>query len=516
MTNITSWAQPEEQKAANSGIIRRLWRPFVIFILFAGFTLANKDMLLQFGSEALSQSQKVLAYVIQIGIWLSAAHFLNRLVIVFVWDGLVAKAIGAPIPRLVKDIFTILVYLTAVTGIIGIVFRKDITAFWATSGVVSIVLGFALRNVILDVFTGLAVNIERPYKIGDWIMIHGSSLEQNITGRILEINWRTLRLATEDDSVVILPNNLLSSMVVTNFWGAGPISRFDTTFCLDFAVPTDRGLRILSAGAKAAMGESGIVEQPEPNVIVAGTNSVGIEYKVRYWMSPWQNGITQAVARSHIVSNILTHLKQGGITPAYPKQDLFYAEMPTRNLDSSSLSDRTELLAQTELFRYLDKSDLEYLARNMTQKLYPSGEKLIRQGEAGDSMFILSEGLLHACLNTNSTGKEIKVGQIIPGEFFGEMSLLTGAPRSATIVAVTEVVAHEITKENMNTLLTRRPEVAETISTVIAERRLRNSEKMASATPEERIRETESLAKQIMSKMKHFFTGVFEKRKITV
>ncbi|MCZ6818120.1 MAG: mechanosensitive ion channel, partial [Calditrichaeota bacterium] len=134
--------------------------------------LANKDMLLQFGSEALSQSQKVLAYVIQIGIWLSAAHFLNRLVIVFVWDGLVAKAIGAPIPRLVKDIFTILVYLTAVTGIIGIVFGKDITGFWATSGVVSIVLGFALKNVILDVFTGLAVNIERPYKIGDWIMIH--------------------------------------------------------------------------------------------------------------------------------------------------------------------------------------------------------------------------------------------------------------------------------------------------------------------------------------------------------
>ena len=91
-----------------------------------------------------------------------------------------------------------------------------------------------------------------------------------------------------------------------------------------------------------------------------------------------------------------------------------------------------------------------------------------------------------------------------------------GEFRSATIVAVTEVVAHEITKENMNTLLTRRPEIAETISTVIAERRLRNSEKMASATPEERIRETESLAKQIMSKMKHFFTGVFEKREITV
>lgn len=496
----------------NKSTIKRLWLPSVIFLLFVASTLLSKDILLQFGSEAVSQSQKVLVYVVQIGIWLSAAHFLNRLAVVFFWDGLVARTIGAPVPRLIKDVLTIILYLIAVTGIVGIVFKKSVTGFWATSGIVGLILGFALRNIILDVFTGIAINIDRPYKLGDWIKVHASNPAQNVIGQVTEINWRTTRLHTEDDSMVILPNSLLGTLVVTNFWGEGPQSRFETTFCLDFSVPTERACRVLLAGVTATVGQKGILERPAPNVVVSGTNTLGVEYKVRYWMRAWGNGVTQGGARSHVAKSILEHLSQAGITPAYPKQDLFYAEMPTRHLDSKTLGDRIELLGRTELFKHLEINELKELAANMKQKQFDKGQKLIRQGEAGDSMFILSEGLLHAFLSTNNNEADVKVGQIIPGEFFGEMSLLTGEPRGATIVAITDVVAHEITKDNMNALLTKRPELAETISKVVAERRVRNSQTMAAATVEERIEETKSLAIQIMAKMKSFFKGVFEKR----
>lgn len=493
------------------GIIRRLWRPFIVFTLFAGFTIYNRDLLLQFGSDAVSQSQKVIAYGVQIGIWLSAAHFFNRLVIVFVWDGLVARTLGAPVPRLIKDIFTIVVYVIALTGIVGMVFKQSVTGFWATSGVVGIVLGFALRNIILDVFTGLAVNIDRPYKIGDWVKVHGSSADRDIVGKVLEVNWRTTRLETEDDSVVIMPNSLFSTTVVTNFWGAGPHSRFDTNFCLDFSVPTDRASRVLKAGARAVVGKMNILEKPEPNVVINRTTEMGIEYSVRYWMSGLGDGVTQAAARSLVNQSILEHLQQAGITPAYPKQDLYYAKMPTRHLDASSLEDRTKLLARTELFQQLETEELRELAGRMNQVHFKNGEKVIKQGDAGDSMFILSEGLLHAFISGHNNGAEIHVGQIIPGEFFGEMSLLTGAPRGATLVAMTDVVAHEITKDSMNGLLSKRPEIAELISRVVAERRIRNSEQMANASLEERIEQTESLAKQIMAKMRSFFRGVFDK-----
>jgi len=226
-------------------------------------------------------------------------------------------------------------------------------------------------------------------------------------------------------------------------------------------------------------------------------------------MSAWVKGITLAGSRSLVNNSILVHLKQAGITPAYPKQDLFYAEMPVRHLDASTVEDRAELLGQTDLFKHLQKKELQQLATDMKRQRYGRGEKLIQQGENGASMFILSEGLLHAFISTNGEEGDIKVGQIIPGQFFGEMSLLTGECRSATIVAMTDVIAHEITKDNINGLLKKRPRLAETMSKVVAERKVLNSQAMATATLEERIEETESLARQIMGKMKSFFKGIF-------
>jgi len=495
----------------NREVIRRLWFPTLVFIIFVGSAFLSQDMLFKLGSEALGATQRVLLYIVQIGIWISAAYFLNRLIVIFIWDGLVKRTIGAPVPRLLKDVFTIILYLIALTGIIRTVFKQDITGILATSGIVGLVLGIALRDIILDVFTGIAVNIDRPFVIGDWIMIHGSTSDNHIIGKVLEINWRTTRMYTEDDSVIMIPNSMLSTLKVTNFWGAGPISRFEAPICLDFSVPSDRAVRVLLAGVKAVTGQNGILEEPEPHVIISETNSFGIEYKVRYWMSPWLKGESLAGGRSRVLTSVMEQLKQAGITPAYPKQDLFYAEMPIRNFDSQTLRDRTALLKRTELFKTLEEKELNKLASAMIQRRYDKGESLIIQGESGDSMFILSEGLLHAFLKSSEEEEAVKVGQIVPGEFFGEMSLLTGDPRSATIVAITDVVVHEITKDHMSGLLRKRPEIADTISNVVAERRVKNLKLMATATPEERIEETRNIARQIFDRMKSFFKGVFER-----
>jgi small-conductance mechanosensitive channel len=488
--------------------LKRLWFPITAFLLFGTLAVFNYDLLEKFRTDAIDQTQRVLAYAIQIGIWLSAAHFINRLVGVVVWDQLLLRTLGAPVPRLIKDVLSIVIYVIAITGIVGVVFNKSVSAFWATSGVIGLVVGLALKNVILDVFTGLAINVDRQYKIGDWIIVHDVGSDGSITGRVEEVNWRTTRLYTEDDSIVILPNSMLGEKVVTNLWGSGPESRFDTSVVLDFSIPADRALRVLQAGAHAAIGQCGVINSPPPNVIVGATNQLGIEYKIRFWTGPWQNGNTFGTARGAIMTSVLGHLKQAGITPAYPKQDLFYAEMPTRHLNTQSLEDRAQLLAQTEIFKHLEKTDIRSLAQLMQERVFRRGERLILQGASGDSMFILSEGLLHAFVNTDGNGTELKVGQIVPGEFFGEMSLLTGEPRSATIAAVTDVIAHEITREHMSGLLQKRPAVAQIISRVVAERRIKNSQAMAAATVEERIEQTRSLTNQIMGKMKAFFKGV--------
>ncbi|MFQ5674701.1 MAG: mechanosensitive ion channel family protein [bacterium] len=490
---------------------KRLWAPSLIFLLFLSITFFSQDLLLQFGSKAIGQSQEVLRYVILIGIWLSAAFFLNRVIVVFVWEGLIEKALGGPVPRLLKDVMSVIIYVIAITGIVGIVFQKSVSGFWTASGVAGLVLGLALKNIILDIFTGLSVNIERPFKIGDWIRVHGGRPDQDIVGKITEINWRTTRLESEVKNVVILPNRLLGTSVVTNFYAPGLESRQETSFWLDFSIPRERAMRVLLAGAKSVLGQKGLLEKPAPSVIVNQVTDMGVEYKVRYWFTPWVD-MAPGMARSTISKSILNHLKQAGMMPAYPRQDILYAGAPDRTLDLKSMDDRTRLLAGIEMFEYLETEELNELASRMRLQQFNEGDELIKQGDAGESMFILSEGVLHAFINSNNGKDRVRVGKIEPGEFFGEMSLLTGEPRTATIVASTDVVAHEITKDHINTLLARRPEIAETISKVVAHRKLVNTQALANASPEEKIEQTENLAQQIMTKMKSFFKGVFEKR----
>ena len=490
-------------------LIRRLWAPLVTFLLFFVLTLAIDDLMSRLSTEPIGQ--RILFYAINIGIWLSSAYFVNRLVILFLWDRLVAKAIRGPVPRLLKQVFALFIYTIAVTGIIGIVFKRSITGFWATSGVVGLILGFALRNIILDVFTGLAVNIERPYKIGDWVTVHGQRREQNVTGRITEINWRTTRIRTEENTTVIIPNGLLSTMIVTNFWSPNLESRFETTFCLDFSVPTERAHRVLLAGVKAGLGQEGLLRHPEPEVLVGSTTPLGVEYTIRYWIIPWED-TTPSVASDRITTSVLEHLQQAGITLAYPKQDIFYDKMPTRHLDARSMEDRKLLLAKIELFEHLDDEEREIVATKMRRQFCQAEEILVKRGDKGESMFILLEGLLYVFLDIRDSGEETKVAQIVPGQFFGEMSLLTGEPRSATIKATTDTVVYEIRKDTMNALFENRPQTAEMISNVVAERRLRNLQVQEEVPLEEKVVQTETLARQIMSRIKLFFKGIFEKQ----
>ena len=209
-----------------------------------------------------------------------------------------------------------------------------------------------------------------------------------------------------------------------------------------------------------------------------------------------------------VISSILGHLKSAGLMLAYPKGDIFTAEMPTRQLDANSDSDLRDLVSRIELFSHLEDDELAMLTEGITRRVYGEGSHLIERGAMGDSMFILVEGLVYVYADVAGDGEEIKVAQIIPGQFFGEMSLLTGEARSATITAASEAVAYEIGKDAMAKLLERRPELAEVMSRIIAERKLRNEQALSEASCEEKEEHKTSVAGQILGAMRDFFRGV--------
>jgi CRP-like cAMP-binding protein len=207
-----------------------------------------------------------------------------------------------------------------------------------------------------------------------------------------------------------------------------------------------------------------------------------------------------------VLCSILHHLALADICPGYTKYETYTREMPLRQLEQQASPHY--LLKQVALFTVLDDSELTSLAARMTPCMFTAGDVIVAQGEAGTSMYLVAEGLLHVYVARPESADLIQVGQLIPGQFFGEMSLLTGEPRSATVKAATDVLVYEITKEDIELLLEKRPEIAERLTETIAKHRLHNEALLQSRTNQEQAAEVQYFAAQLLAKMRRFF-GVF-------
>jgi small-conductance mechanosensitive channel/CRP-like cAMP-binding protein len=489
-------------------IVERLAAPAALFLLFLVSALTTPNLIRTIGADAVARLGDVVSYGIQIGLWVSGAYLIVRLVNVLFWDRLVAGGLGAPVPRLLKDCLAIVVYLIAAAGIIGIVFGQSVAGIWATSGAIGIVLGLALRSIILDIFSGLAVNLEHSYRIGDWVEL----LDRNgpaVYGRVVEINWRTTRILTDDRRVVVIPNSRMGQAAVLNYSMPSTVNRLEAVFTLDFSVPSARAQRVLLAGARAACGGGGLLDDPPVQVILGAATQLGVEYRVRAWHDV--DLVSPSVARGLVTASILRHLASAGLSLAYPKQDTFHAPMPARQLEHQAEADRAKLLERVELFgRSLNESELKRLAGLMAPRLFPAAAALLVEGEPGGSMLVLAEGLLEV-RKRRDDGSELVLGKVQAGEFVGEMSLLTGEPRSASVVALTETLAYEITHEHLADLLAARPAISEALSEIVALRRLRTTTALSAAATPQEVAEAHGAARQILAKMRHLFRHVFDR-----
>jgi small-conductance mechanosensitive channel/CRP-like cAMP-binding protein len=477
----------------------RLWAPTLLFAVFVAAAVFAPDLLARI-SVGGARLQELLGNGIHIGLWLSGAYLIVRLLNHVLWEGFVAHLIERPVPRLLRDSLAIVVFLLAAAGIVGVEFGQPVIGLWATSGAIGIILGIALRSIILDIFTGLAVNFDHSYRIGDWVELIERGLIQ-IRGKVVEINWRTTRLLTEDKRTMVVPNSRMGEMILANLSMPDDACRFETRITLEFSVHTERALRVMTAGAKAACGPGGPLHDPEPNVVVWGSSELGIEYRVRHWQR--YDTIGEAPVRDAVMQSVLRHLAMAGLSPAYPKLDTFRAKMPTRQLAHNSVDDRGKLLRQLEIFDTLDDAQLDRLGADTQPQHFAAGDALTTQGAPRGPMFVLAEGLCEVWRTED--GAPTKIATIEPGDVIGEHSMLTGEPHSTTIKAQTEVVAYAIHPEHLAPLLADHPELYEQLSHNVAVRHLRFQQGLASADGAHHPHEVHSIAAQIVDRMRALF-----------
>jgi small-conductance mechanosensitive channel/CRP-like cAMP-binding protein len=437
---------------------------------------------------------------------LAVTYLVNRGIGILIWDRLVARALGGKVPGILKSMVSVVVYLVAMSIVVGFVYEYDIAAFLTALGAGGVVLGLAVRGIFSDLFTGLAVNLDGNVAIQDWVLLtpRGSAAKP-LLGRVCEIGWRSTQLETEEGNLLIIPNTLLAEDLVTNFSRPSVATRYECPIDLDPSVPCDRAKRILLGAARSLAATPGFIAEREPAVLVSGTSERGVEYLIRYWIKPW-NPLSPTSARDAVLSRALHHLSVAGLAPAIEKTEIFYDRIPERRGADSALESREDLLASILLFAGLAAEDRRHLAADLRRRLLSPAETVVQQGDTGDTLYVIAEGAFDVLVTTEKASLPARVATLGAGDFFGEMSLLTGELRRATVRSATPAVIYELSRDTVAQLIERRPDVAEALSRAVAERTVGLDQAKRTAGPAATEAAVETLSSQVSRLMREMLT----------
>ena len=357
--------------------------------------------------------------------------------------------------KLLQDLLAGLIYLVAVFAIIAYVFDLPIQGLLATSGAVAIILGLALQSTLGDVFSGVVLSFSRPYRPGDWI-----SLEGGTDGRVIELNWRATHVLTGRRDLAIVPNSTIAKSKIVNVSSPSGIHGVTITVQLDPKTPPATGAEILD---HAILNCRLIVATPAPSVTIKSINASFTEFEITFFVEELASATR---AQNQLFDLIFRHLAVAGIDLAMPQ-----------NQPEAVIGDQTSpklttgpgrLLELVDIFASLTSDERKAIAGKLNAKSYDQGETLVEAGTVLHSLFIVGTGVLS--LTREESEGEIELMRIGPGDHFGEIGMLTGAPAIAKISAIIPATVYEVKKDDLSPILEARPEVSQGLCRALARR----------------------------------------------
>ena len=375
-----------------------------------------------------------------------AAAVINALVVSFI-NPLRADRVPDRFPTILQDFIVIGLFLVVAT----FVFHDKLLT---TSAVSAVVIGFALQDTLGNAFAGLAIQSERPFNIGQWIRVG------DFEGRVAEVTWRATKLRTKSGNFVILPNNIVSKEAITNYSEPVAPTRLEVEVGASYLTAPNI---VKAAIAEALSNAPRALKVPAPDVLLVAFGDSAITYRARFWVEDYER---DEAARDEVRTAIYYAFQRHGIEIPWPIQVQYERDWNEPSPDAQ-LQERDRLLAGIDLFASLPAEQRREIAAATTSRVYGSGEAIVRQGDAGHSMFIVGSGRAVVLLEPDRR----EVATIDRGGYFGEMSLLTGEPRTATVVARGDALVIEIDAECFRNLGATHPHAIEQIGVVALTRR---------------------------------------------
>jgi small-conductance mechanosensitive channel len=447
----------------------RLRRLVTVFALFATATLAGIGFQTA-GLASWADGVLLAALILQAFTLISLSA---TLVI-----GVLLPAVGIELPMIASDLIVGLGYLVA-TLVILAHHGVDPTGALVSGAVVSAVLAISLQSTLGNVVGGVALQLDGSVREGDWIQ-----LENGKQGRVRSVRWRHTVIETRDWSTIIVPNAQLLANTITILGkrdGRVVPQRMWVWFNVDYRFAPSRVIQVVTEALHAAPIEN-VADDPRPSVVCMDftrdlRESVAT-YAVRYWI---QDLATDDPTSSRVRVRIFTALQRAQIPLAVPAHTAFVEikddARTARRLDRQ-VDERFAALKTVHLFHSLTDDELRMLAAGMSHVMYTTGEIITRQGAVAHWLYVMTSGAVDIRVTVDPDGpggvpeQNIVVAHSTAPDFFGEMGLMTGEPRSADVIATCEVDCFRLGKDTFKTVLLGRPEIMTELSTKLARRRI--------------------------------------------
>lgn len=394
-------------------------------------------------------------------------------------------------PKITRDLILLVAYAITVLMILRTRADMNLMGLITTSAVLTAVIGFAAQNTLGNLLAGLFIQMEHPFRIGDWLQ-YGEHI-----GKVINIGWEATRLLTFDDEMIIIPNLDVSKGVLKNHSQPTSMHAMKVDVGIEYGASPNRVRDVLM---EICRQETRIRIEPAPVVRITSFGDFAINYQMRFFYDDF--GISPELKES-VMDRMWYTLKRHGIHIPYPIRDIHHHHVERRHLAEEQAKLRAiseEVFCMVPILNPLPAEARNLLAKHMRIDGYGDGEDIVRQGDSGDSLYIIHKGECDVFVAVGDKGPE-KVANLKPPAFFGEMSLLTGEPRSATVRAKGDTTVFSIDKELFRDILVAHPETSQVLAEALAKRQADTA-----GITGKLLEEQEKQATRILNRIRAFFS----------
>ena len=453
--------------------------------LFWSFTDVARELLAQRMGASPSPSADTIINVVKLFL-IGVVTYLFVRALNFIFFALAFRLKRIDAPTLIRNIFTIVAFTILFLIAFTFLFPEvNLGALFTTSAIFGVILGLALQDTLGNFFAGISLQADRPFQVGDVITVGA----QRHTGVVEEISWRAIKIRTFTNHVVLIANSNAAREPIE----VCPRDNLNARLVFFNTLYTDSPAKTIHVVREAVREADNVSDKVTPIVRIRNLGDNGVDYEVKYWLNDYAKyNDTDALVRQRI----WYAFRRAGLNFAYPTRTLFverHGAAKVRDGDGSAIAER---LSAVDIFAPLSVDEITMLAQAAVSHVFAPSETVIRAGDPGSSMFVVHKGRVRVQVSEN--GRSRTVATLNEGDFFGEMALFTGEPRTANVLALEETEVLEIGHAAMKRVFDTNPDLVESLSFIMAERRqgLASHSDSPAATPD---------SSGILSSIKRFF-----------